>query len=50
MEFKSWTNRPIVVLTGNDLTIEDIVAIGVGDKKVAIDAKALERCRHPGNI
>jgi len=38
-------NRPIVVLTGNDLTIEDIVAIGVGDKKVAIDAKALERCR-----
>jgi histidine ammonia-lyase len=38
-------NRPVVVLTGNDLTIEDIVAIGVGDKKVAVDSKALERCR-----
>ncbi len=34
-----------VVLTGNDLTIDDIVAIGVGDKQVALDPAALERCR-----
>jgi len=37
--------RPIVVLNGYDLTIEDIVAIGVGDKEVALDPVALERCR-----
>lgn len=34
-----------VVLNGNDLTIEEIVAIGVGDRKVTLDAAALERCR-----
>jgi histidine ammonia-lyase len=34
-----------VVLNGNDLTVEDIVAIGVGDRKVALDPAALERCR-----
>lgn len=39
------TERPVVVLTGNDLTVEDIVAIGVGDKKVALDPAAVERCR-----
>ncbi len=39
------SERPTVVLNGNDLTIEDIVAIGVGDKQVALDAAALERCR-----
>jgi histidine ammonia-lyase len=38
-------NRPTVTLTGNDLTIEDIVAIGIGDKRVALDDMALERCR-----
>lgn len=38
-------NRPVVVLNGNSLTIEDIVAIGIGDKRVAIDSAALERCR-----
>lgn len=37
--------RPVAVLNGNDLTVEDIVAIGVGDKKVALDPAALERCR-----
>jgi len=37
--------RPIVALNGNDLTIEDIVAIGVGDKGVALEPAALERCR-----
>ncbi len=37
--------RPTVILTGNDLTIEEIVAIGVGDKQVALDPAALERCR-----
>jgi histidine ammonia-lyase len=39
------SDRPAVVLTGNDLTIEDIVAIGVGDKQVELDPAALERCR-----
>ncbi|MHC4230205.1 MAG: aromatic amino acid lyase, partial [Planctomycetota bacterium] len=38
-------NRPTVTLNGNDLTIEDIVAIGIGDKRVALDDMALERCR-----
>ncbi len=37
--------RPSVVLTGNDLTVEDIVAIGIGDKRVEIDPGALARCR-----
>jgi len=37
--------RPEVVLNGNDLTIDDIVAIGVGDKAVALDPAALDRCR-----
>jgi histidine ammonia-lyase len=38
-------NRPPVILTGSDLTIEDIVAIGIGDKCVEIDPAALARCR-----
>ena len=37
--------RPTVLLTGNDLTYKDIVAIGIGDKKVELDSEALERCR-----
>ncbi len=37
--------RPKVVLNGNTLSLEDIVAIGVGDKQVSIDADALNRCR-----
>jgi histidine ammonia-lyase len=37
--------RPCVILSGNDLTTEDIVAIGIGDKEVALDPSALERCR-----
>ncbi|HEY5995600.1 MAG TPA: aromatic amino acid ammonia-lyase, partial [Candidatus Deferrimicrobiaceae bacterium] len=39
------TQTSPVILNGNDLTIEDIVAIGVGDRKVALDPAALERCR-----
>jgi len=38
-------NRPTVNLNGYDLTVEDIVAIGIGDKRVSLDDKALERCR-----
>ena len=38
-------DRPTVVLNGSDLTVEDIVAIGVGDKQVALDPAALLRCR-----
>lgn len=37
--------RPDVILTGSDLTVDDIVAIGIGDKAVALDPSALERCR-----
>ena len=42
---KTDTKRKWVRLTGNDLTIEDIVAIGVGDKGVTLEDTALERCR-----
>jgi len=38
-------SQAVVVLNGNDLTIRDIVAIGVGDKQVALDPAALKRCR-----
>lgn len=39
------SERDSVVLNGNDLSIDDIVAIGVGDKRVELEAAALERCR-----
>lgn len=38
-------NRPTVVLNGSDLKVEDIVAIGIGDKQVALDPAAILRCR-----
>lgn len=34
-----------VVLTGNDLTFQDIVAIGMGIKKIALDPAAIDICR-----
>lgn len=34
-----------ITLNGENLSIEDIVAIGVGDKKVNLDTIALERCK-----
>jgi histidine ammonia-lyase len=39
------TQKPKVILDGNNLTIEDIIAIGVGDKEVDLCPQALERCR-----
>jgi histidine ammonia-lyase len=39
------SDRPTIVLNGSDLTVEDIVAIGVGDKQVALDPAALLRCQ-----
>ena len=39
------TDRPTVVLNGNDLTIKDIVLIGVGDKRIELERDALNRCR-----
>lgn len=39
------SEQKTVVLNGNDLSIDDIVAIGVGDKQVVLDPAALERCR-----
>jgi histidine ammonia-lyase len=36
-------NRP-VVLSGNDLTFKDIVAIGIGDKQVELDADSIQKC------
>ncbi len=38
-------NKPTVFLNGHDLTADDIVAIGIGDKQVALDPEAIERCR-----
>jgi len=37
--------RPVIVLTGNDLSYRDIVAIGIGDKRVELDDNSLEKCR-----
>ncbi len=37
--------RSVVHLTGNDLTPEQIIAIGVGDCRVELDPRALARCR-----
>ncbi len=38
--------QPLAVkLTGNDLTVEEIIAIGVGDRTVALCSDALGRCR-----
>ena len=34
-----------IVLNGSDLTVEDIVAIGVGDKQVSLDPAAVKRCQ-----
>ncbi len=39
------TDKAIITLNGSSLSIADIVAIGVGDKKVAFEPEALERCR-----
>jgi histidine ammonia-lyase len=37
--------KPVVVLNGESLTIEDIVAIGIGDKKIKIHSSALKKCK-----
>ncbi len=39
------TDEKRVVLTGNHLSYKDIVAVGIGDKKVDLDKEALKRCR-----
>lgn len=38
-------NRPAVVLDGNNLSMEDVVAIGMRLKQVRLDEDALVRCR-----
>jgi histidine ammonia-lyase len=38
-------NNQTVCLNGSDLTIEDIVAIGIGEKKVSLNSDSIERCR-----
>lgn len=38
-------HTPAISLTGNDLTFRDIVAIGIGDKKVALDEKSVKKCQ-----
>ncbi len=38
-------NKPVIVLSGDNLTYRDIVAVGIGDKTVELDEKALERCK-----
>lgn len=42
---KASDSRPAVILDGSALTIEDIVYVGVGDKRVELDPAALQRCR-----
>lgn len=37
--------KPVVTLDGNNLTVDQIVSIGIGDKDVNLDEAALERCR-----
>ena len=37
-------NRACVTLTGNDLTVNDIVAVGIGDKRVELSEESLEKC------
>ena len=39
------SQRPTVILNGSELTIEAIVALGVGTHRVVLDPVALERCR-----
>lgn len=36
---------PVITLSGNDLTFADIVAIGLGEKKVALARESMERCQ-----
>jgi len=38
-------SQSIITLTGDDLSVNDIVAVGVGDKRIRLDSNALERCR-----
>ncbi|MCP3898119.1 MAG: aromatic amino acid lyase [Desulfobacteraceae bacterium] len=38
-------SRPSIMLTGQDLTYKDIVAVGIGDKRVELDEKALIKCQ-----
>ncbi len=38
-------NKPYIVLSGDNLTYRDIVAVGIGDKKVELDAGALKKCK-----
>ena len=38
-------DKPTIILTGNDLSYKDIVAIGIGDKRVAIGDASKEKCR-----
>lgn len=38
-------SKEIIILDGNSLAIADIVAIGTGKKQVALDNKALEKCK-----
>jgi histidine ammonia-lyase len=44
-EQKQMSTKPVICLSGNDLTFRDIVAIGLGEKKVALDEEAAVRCR-----
>ncbi len=37
--------KPVIHLTGGNLTFKDIVAIGIGDRKVALEEESLKRCK-----
>ncbi len=36
----------LVILDGNNLSIDDIIAIGLGKKQVILDKKSLEKCKN----
>jgi len=38
------TNKPILHLSGDNLNYRDIVAIGIGDKKVELEPSSIKRC------
>lgn len=39
------SEQSVLYLNGEDLSYKDIVAVGIGDKKIALDQTSIERCR-----
>ncbi len=39
------STKPVILISGENLTYKDIVAIGIGDKKVALEPESIKRCQ-----